>query len=83
MWRASSQRIRDEQVALWTDLHENEYRQTLDYGDPTFNVIGWDSSYTGAPLPQADMREYVDHTVARVLSLRARARCSRSAAALG
>ena len=64
------QRIRDEQVTLWTDLHESEYQQTLDYGDPTFNVIGWDSTYTNAPLPQAEMQEYVAHTVARVLSVR-------------
>lgn len=63
------QRIREEQVALWTDLHQSEYQQTLDYGDPTFNVIGWDSTYTGEPLPPAEMREYVANTIDRVMSV--------------
>jgi amino acid adenylation domain-containing protein len=65
-------RIRDEQVELWTDLHQDEYQQTLDYGDPTFNVIGWDSTYTAEPLPRAEMREYVDATVDRIRSLNPR-----------
>jgi amino acid adenylation domain-containing protein len=44
------------------------------YGDGAtvaadFNVAGWDSSYTGEPLPDADMREWVDTTVARILAL--------------
>ena len=63
------ERLRAEQVALWQDLHDNEYRQVLDHGDPAFNVIGWDSSYTGQPLPIEQMREYVGTTVARVRAL--------------
>jgi natural product biosynthesis luciferase-like monooxygenase protein len=40
--------------------------------DPTFNVAGWNSSYTGAPIPEPEMREQVLHTTARILALRPR-----------
>jgi amino acid adenylation domain-containing protein len=69
---AEARRAREEQVELWRELHESEYRQSLDHGDPTFDVIGWDSSYDNRPLPLPEMREYVDHTVARILALRPR-----------
>ncbi|MGH8571629.1 MAG: amino acid adenylation domain-containing protein, partial [Gammaproteobacteria bacterium] len=70
--RAHLEDLRREQVELWQDLHEDSYRDELLRGDATFNVIGWDSNYTGLPLPEADMREYVDFTVERILSLRPR-----------
>lgn len=55
--------LAEERVAEWHALHDNSYRDTLDYGDPTFNVIGWDSNYTGLPLSREEMVEYVAHTV--------------------
>jgi amino acid adenylation domain-containing protein len=58
----------DDQISLWEELHENSY-QAPPHGDPTFNTIGWDSNYTGAPLPEEDMQEYVGHTTAHVRSL--------------
>ncbi|MDP8242503.1 MAG: amino acid adenylation domain-containing protein [Candidatus Hinthialibacter antarcticus] len=62
--------LKNEQVELWQTLHEDSYVDSLTYQDETFNVIGWDSNYTNAPLPEADMREYVGLTVERILSLR-------------
>ncbi len=61
--------LRNQQIDLWQDLHEDSYRDSLVRGDVTFNVIGWDSNYTGAPLPEVDMREYVDFSIERILSL--------------
>ncbi len=63
-------RLLADRLHLWQGLHDDDYRATLDYGDPTFNVIGWDSSYGLEPQPisAAGMHEYVDHTVARVLA---------------
>jgi amino acid adenylation domain-containing protein len=61
--------LRDEQVQLWKELHENSYQSTPTDFDPTFNTIGWDDNYTGAPLPPEDMKEYVRYTVERVRSL--------------
>lgn len=37
--------------------------------DPTFDITGWRSSYTGEPIADAEMRQWVDSTVGRVLSL--------------
>ena len=34
--------------------------------DPTFDTSGWVSSYTGEPIAEPEMREWVDHTVARI-----------------
>ncbi|HVU25273.1 MAG TPA: amino acid adenylation domain-containing protein [Opitutus sp.] len=69
--RAKLVGLEGEQVQLWQDLHEDSYADTLTYadGDATFNVIGWDSNYTGEPLSEREMREYVAHTVERVREL--------------
>src|SRR5262249_32100297 len=40
--------------------------------DPTFNIAGWNSSYTGEPIPAEEMREWVDRSVERILALRPR-----------
>src|SRR5205823_1521303 len=40
--------------------------------DPTFNIIGWKSSYTGEPIPAEEMRDWVEQTVARILELQPR-----------
>jgi amino acid adenylation domain-containing protein len=62
-----------EQVQLWQDLHEDSYADTrLLAGDPLCNVIGWDSNYTGQPLSDVEMREYIAHTTERVLRLKPR-----------
>ncbi|HEX2078177.1 MAG TPA: condensation domain-containing protein, partial [Longimicrobium sp.] len=37
--------------------------------DSTFNLSGWNSSYTGRPLGAEEMREQVEGTVERVLAL--------------
>src|SRR4029079_16209819 len=35
-----------------------------------FNISGWNSSYTGEPIPPAEKREWVEQTVQRVLDLK-------------
>jgi ubiquinone/menaquinone biosynthesis C-methylase UbiE/acyl carrier protein len=60
-----------ERIAKWHALYDETYRPAsavLD--DPTFNLVGWNSSYTDAPLPAEDLREQVEQTVARVLACR-------------
>src|SRR5262249_360745 len=58
---------RSEQVSQWQAVWEETYRQEPASVDPTFNTIGWNSSYTGLPIPQLQMREWLEHTVARIL----------------
>ncbi len=36
--------------------------------DETFNIIGWNSSYTGEPIPTAEMHEWVENACGRILS---------------
>ncbi len=38
--------------------------------DPTFNTNGWTSSFTGGRIPDPEMREWLEHTVERLLDLR-------------
>ena len=58
-----------EQVTRWTRIYDETYAQPAREADPTFNIIGWNSSYTGEPLTGAEMREQVEATVARVQAL--------------
>jgi acyl-CoA synthetase (AMP-forming)/AMP-acid ligase II len=57
-----------EQVEQWQTLFDELQTRTLPGVDPTFNIIGWDSSYTGEPIPDEEMREWLDATVARILA---------------
>ena len=59
-----------EQVASWQTLYDQIHLQTPDNSDPTFNITGWNSSYSGLPIPADEMREWVNQTVARIQSLR-------------
>ncbi|HEY3324116.1 MAG TPA: amino acid adenylation domain-containing protein [Planctomycetota bacterium] len=58
------------QVAEWQDVYEQIYSQPgEDSLDPAFNITGWNSSYTEAPIPADEMREWVEQTVARIRAL--------------
>ncbi|HEX6291105.1 MAG TPA: amino acid adenylation domain-containing protein [Herpetosiphonaceae bacterium] len=61
-----------DQVDAWQDVFNTAYHETSPSDDPTFNIAGWRSSYTGAPLPAETMREWVDQTVERIQALRPR-----------
>ena len=66
--------------AHWQTIWDETYKQTEAEParqaaapvDPTFNIIGWNSSYTGEPIPEAEMREWVDRTTERILALKPR-----------
>ena len=57
--------------SAWRALWDAAYEQPRS-GEPTFNIAGWNSSYTGAAMPEPDMREWVEHTAARIVALRPR-----------
>ena len=59
-----------ELVARWGALWDETYRNGR--ADATWNTSGWNSSYTGEPLPEEDMREWVDATVGRIQALKPR-----------
>jgi amino acid adenylation domain-containing protein len=59
-----------EYISDWQSLYERTYSQGQDsLADLTFNITGWNSSYTHQPLPASEMREWVENTVSRILAL--------------
>jgi amino acid adenylation domain-containing protein/non-ribosomal peptide synthase protein (TIGR01720 family) len=59
-----------EQVAEWQMVFDEAYQQVRPLQDPTFNISGWNSSYTGQPIPAAEMRAWLDQTITRIRDLR-------------
>lgn len=59
-----------EQVTEWEEVFDNYYNQPAATDDPTFNIIGWNSSYTGEPIPAPEMKHWVESTVERILELK-------------
>ncbi|MDB9388326.1 amino acid adenylation domain-containing protein, partial [Microcystis aeruginosa] len=58
-----------EYISDWQSLYERTYSQGQDsLADLTFNITGWNSSYTRQPLPASEMREWVENTVSRILA---------------
>jgi amino acid adenylation domain-containing protein/non-ribosomal peptide synthase protein (TIGR01720 family) len=66
---AAAAELEAEQVARWEMVFGSVYKEPAPEADPTFNIAGWDSTYTGSPLPAAEMREWLDDTVARIAGL--------------
>ncbi|HEV2736000.1 MAG TPA: amino acid adenylation domain-containing protein, partial [Longimicrobiaceae bacterium] len=60
------------QLADWETVFEDTYAGAAEgqAEDPTLNLVGWNSSYTGEPIPREEMREWVERTVERILALR-------------
>ncbi|NCT61530.1 MAG: amino acid adenylation domain-containing protein [Microcystis aeruginosa G13-01] len=57
-----------EYVSDWQKIYEESYSKPQPQTeDTTFNISGWNSSYTGQAIPAAEMREWVDQTVSRIL----------------
>ena len=62
--------LEQEQINQWQAIHNDDHLNTVDTAwDNTFNISGWTSSYTGKLLPAAEMHEWVDNTVERILNL--------------
>ncbi len=55
--------------AVWDDAYQQRGGATQ---DPTFDISGWRSSYTGDVIPEPEMREWVEHTVSRIMRRRPR-----------
>ena len=58
---------RDESTTEWQALFDQTYDQAIPAG-PSF--VGWNSSYTGEPIPECEMREWLDCTIGRIRALR-------------
>lgn len=63
-----------DQIADWGAVWNQTYEQPRAESEPSDNLdaIGWTSSFTGERIPAGEMREWLDHTVARILTKKPR-----------
>jgi len=61
-----------ELISRWQELYDDTYAGAEPEQDRIFDTTGWNSSYTSAPIPEAEMREWVEETVVRISALRPR-----------
>ena len=61
--------LQDEQVLQWQMLYNETYDRPAVESDPTFNIVGWNSSYTNQPIPAEQMRDWANHQAAQILAL--------------
>lgn len=57
--------LAQDRVEQWRVIHDEDRYHAAD-GATDFNTSGWTSSYTLEPIDAADMREWLDATVARI-----------------
>ncbi|HLG65326.1 MAG TPA: amino acid adenylation domain-containing protein [Ktedonosporobacter sp.] len=58
----------EEHVEQWQMLYNDLYQSSEETEDCTFNIVGWNSSYTGQPLTADEMREQIEQAVSRILA---------------
>ena len=56
-----------DRISLWQEVWDQTYKQTVVAQDPKFNIIGWRDSYTGQPIPEQEMRQWLDYTIEGIL----------------
>jgi len=54
----------------WQETYEELYASGKEKRNGDFDIVGWDSSYTGEPLTREEMSEQVEGTVNRISSLK-------------
>ncbi|HEX6239586.1 MAG TPA: MupA/Atu3671 family FMN-dependent luciferase-like monooxygenase, partial [Polyangiales bacterium] len=60
----------EDRIAHWQSLWDATYQQSGgSAGERRLDTAGWNDSYTGATIPDAEMREWVDGTIERVRAL--------------
>lgn len=64
------QKLRSEVVSGWETVFKQTYETGQTVPGPSF--VGWNSSYTGQPIPEAQMQEWLDRTIERILALEPR-----------
>ena len=67
--RQLDEQIATEHMAQWQSLYEETYRQPPAQPDLTFNITGWNSSYTNLPIAAVEMQEWVEATLQELRAL--------------
>ncbi|HEX8272004.1 MAG TPA: non-ribosomal peptide synthase/polyketide synthase, partial [Longimicrobiaceae bacterium] len=73
---AAAEEIRSEHLHEWEALFGDTYSGgaagEAAERSPAFNITGWNSSYTGEPIPAEEMREWVEDAARSLRALRPR-----------
>ncbi len=56
------------QVREWRSVWQETYGQPARGADPERNVVGWNASDTGQPIPEAEMKEWAEDSVGHALA---------------
>jgi amino acid adenylation domain-containing protein len=68
--KAAPEKLRNEIVSGWEAIWKETYAAESQLSGPSFT--GWNSSYTGRPIPEDDMQEWLTETVERIKTLKPR-----------
>jgi amino acid adenylation domain-containing protein len=69
------QALQTQQLQYWQTLYNQTYQSPIQNSkfkvqNPEFNITGWNSSYTGEPIPLEQMQEWVSDRVQQILALK-------------
>lgn len=70
-WQAVKEKERElynMQVANWKEVYETEYSKSETTADEEFDINIWNDSFTGKPIGEAQMREWVNDIAEEILS---------------
>lgn len=70
--KASPQKGDSARTSQWQALWDEAYKGADDVADRRFNIAGWNSSFSGEPIPAEAMREWLDLTEQSILALKPR-----------
>ncbi len=60
--------LQTQQIQHWETLYNQTYQSTDN--NQNFNITGWNSSYTGQPIPLEEMQEWASDRIAQILALK-------------
>jgi SAM-dependent methyltransferase len=58
------------QSAQWQSIFDRTYGERPEGVEAQFDISGWNSSYTGEPIPEEQMRDWLENTVDRIRMLK-------------
>ena len=64
----STEELRGMVVGQWKTVYEETYSSHEKFAGPNF--VGWNSTYTGQPIPEPQMQEWLTATIHRIRALR-------------
>jgi amino acid adenylation domain-containing protein len=68
----TAESVHGERVAQWRMVFNQTYADSAAHRAQAEDFGGWNSSYTGLPIPQDEMREWLQNTLGRIRALQPR-----------